>query len=216
MSPQLNLKDAERQVLRLATFQDGLWDLFLGVFLLMMSLYDVTRNLLGPALNLVLVLLVIFVTVFIVWWAKIRFIIPRTGLVRFSPSAKKQIRSIRVLTWVLFIITFAILVLGRLGLFVEPTWRGLPAWASEFDIDAMFALAAVALFALAANNFGTPRLYLYGWLLGLSMLASAVILVYQETQFQYPFAIAGLIIVTIGGFVLNRFLRQYPIPTEEA
>jgi len=215
MSSQLNLKDAERQVLRLATFQDGLWDLFLGAYLLLMSLYPVTRSLLGPALNLVLALLVSLVMVYIVWWAKRRFILPRTGLVRFSPSAKKRIRSLRGLTWVLVILTFAILVLGRLGLFVEPTWQGLPAWASEFDIDAMFALAVVALFALAAHNFGTPRLYLYGWLLGLSMLASAVILVYQGAQFQYPFAIAGVIVLGTGGFVLSRFLRQYPIPTEE-
>ncbi len=55
MTQTLDMKNAEKQVFRLATFEDGIWEIYLGLFFTMMGFFPITRELLGPALNAVLI-----------------------------------------------------------------------------------------------------------------------------------------------------------------
>jgi hypothetical protein len=216
MSSQMDLKDAEQRVFKLATFQDGLWDIFLGSCLILMSIFSLTRGILGPKLNLLVIVLTLLVLVILVGVTKRRLTFPRTGLVRFGPETRKRIKAFQIITWVLVAATFALLILGKLGLINEPVWRRLPNWVSDLDVDIFFALIIVGLFAVIAHSYGIARLYLYGWLMGIGMLVSTALFLYQGSQFQYPLAIAGVIVLTIGVVVLVRFLRDYPLPSQEA
>lgn len=98
MTKTINHKDAEKQVFRLATFDDGIWEIYLGLFFTLMSAYSVTRELLGPAVNAVFILGMAFLLVGVGWIAKRRFTLPRTGLVRLGQPTKRKIRHANLIT----------------------------------------------------------------------------------------------------------------------
>jgi hypothetical protein len=52
-------------------------------------------------------------------------------------------------------------------------------------------------------------------LLGAGNFAATVLLVYNDIQFGWPTALAGLVIAAIGASVLMKFLQQHPLPAEE-
>ena len=56
MNQTLDIQNAEKQVLRLASLEDGIWEIYLGLFFILMSFYSITREILGPLLNAVFVI----------------------------------------------------------------------------------------------------------------------------------------------------------------
>lgn len=98
MTQTLDMNDAEKQVFRLAAFEDGIWEIYLGLFFTMMSFFPVTRELLGPALNAVLILGVTILLAATALIAKKRIILPRTGLVKFGPKTKKKVKAANIIT----------------------------------------------------------------------------------------------------------------------
>ena len=101
--------------------------------------------------------------------------------------------------------------------FQGPEWgEKVPEWFQVLDMDIVFGLVAVAIFSLVSGVFRMWRPLIYGLLLGSSLIASGALTIYRGSEFQYPFAIAGGIIIGIGLSLLLRFVRTYPIPTEEA
>jgi hypothetical protein len=215
MTHTLEIKNAEKQVFRLALFDDGIWEIYLGLFFLLMSFYSLTRELLGPALNGVLFLGLSILFAFAAVTAKIRIIQPRIGFVKFGSETKKKIKSANIVVMSLVLVTFILLILGANSLLNEPTWEGLPQWLSDFDVDLVFALITVAIFSLIAYYTGVARFYLHGVLLGVGNFATAVLHVYKDVQFGWPLALAGLIIAMIGVTVLIKFLRDHPTPDGE-
>jgi len=59
------------------------------------------------------------------------------------------------------------------------------------------------------------RLYLYGWMLGLSFPASAMLDSHLGIVFPLPFTLSGIGMLLIRAVLLIRFLRDYPLPTED-
>jgi hypothetical protein len=214
MSQTNTIKDAERQVFQLATFEDGFWEIYLGLFFALMSIYSLTRRLLGPVINAVCFLGAALVLVGLVWLVKRAFTLPRIGVVRFGSGTKRAIKTTHLITWALVIATFAIMILSAGHLLNEPTWKALPQWVSDFDVDMVFALVIIATFSLAAYTMGLPRFYLYGFLLGVSNFTSTVLHVYEGVLFQWPVALAAGIIIASGIMVLLKFRRKYPLPRE--
>jgi hypothetical protein len=213
-SQNLSLNSAEKQAFRFATFEDGIWEIFLGSTFLLMSIYDVTRSLLGPVINAILILGVIFSLVGLVWLVKKRLILPRVGMVRFGRRTKKKIRTANLITWGLVIMTFVIFILASKNILEEPTWGNLPQWVSDYDVDLFFALIIIAFFSAIGYSMDVPRFYLYGVILGIGNFVSAVMRVYNDFLFQWPNALAGFGIMLIGIYVLTRFLQGHPIPKE--
>jgi hypothetical protein len=215
MSHTLNPKTAEKQVFRLATLDDGIWEIWLGLFFALMSLFPLTRRALGPLWNAGLVLGVILLLLGLAWFLKQRLILPRTGMVKFGPDTKKKLKNAHIITWGLVLATFAVLILSANRLLPQPTWENLPRWFTDFNIDLVFSLVIVAFFFMIAYAMSLPRFYLHGLLLGVGNFATTVLLVYKDTQFGWPVAVAGGIIAVIGVFVLFRFLQSYPLPEME-
>jgi hypothetical protein len=217
MSQLFTSKNAERKVFRLAIFQDGIWDMQIGGMLMLFSFYPVTRRLLGPGWNLVLIFGLLAVLLFIGATLKRTVSAPRMGLVKYGKSQKSKLRTMQLVIFGIFLASTAL----ALGLIVK-TFQGLnwgantPEWLQLLDMDIVFGLVAVAIFSLVSGVFRMWRPFIYGLLLGSSLVASGALTVYQGPEFQYPFAIAGGTIMAIGLSLLLRFVRNYPIPTESA
>jgi hypothetical protein len=210
----MGLKEAERKAFRLAMFQDGWWDIYLGCCLIMMSFYSVLRSVLGPALNLLLLACVLVILLIGVYAAKKTITVPRVGLVRFGPTQKAKIKKLQAITLILVLATFVFLILVVTQTITEPAWGAAPNWIWDFDVDILFTVIIIGFFGLIAYALGIPRLHLYGWLLGLGMLASTILDVYAGFTFHFPQAISGGIILLIGVALFIRFLHDYPMPTE--
>jgi hypothetical protein len=216
MKENLSLRDAERRALRLAAFQDGSVDMFLGCSLILMSFYAVLRDWLGPVKNGILVIGILLLLMVGVILIKKYIYAPRAGLVRFSQAQKGRIKALRIVTVVLVIATFLVWILVQTGVITRLEWEAGPEWLKTLALDILFAAFTIGFFGLIAYVFGIARLHLYGWLFGLGNLASTILHRYWGISIHYPVMIGGGIILSVGVVLLVRFLRDYPIPTEEA
>jgi hypothetical protein len=215
MMQTVNLKDAEKQAFRLATFDDGLWEICLGLFFVLMSFYSITRAYLGPVLNVVFVLGGYILILILALITKKFITQPRIGHVRLGESTQRKIRKAHIFTWVLVLATFAFLILGTMQLIHTPTWEQFPQWVNEFVVDLLFALLLLVLFGLAAYTTGITRFYFYGLLLGVGNFLTVMLRAYTDFQFGWPLFLAGLIVAASGGLVLIRFLNTHPDSPEE-
>ena len=215
MNQTLDIKNAEKRVLRLASLEDGIWEIYLGLFFILMSFYSITREILGPLLNAIFVLGMLLLLVGLAWIAKKRITQPRIGTVKLGTQSKKKIKAAHLITWALVLATFALLILSVNAIIREPTWEQLPQWFSDFDVDLIFALITIGIFCLIGYYTGVARFYLYGVLLGVGNFATTVLLVYNDLLFGWPIALAGLMIALMGAAVLLKFLQTHPLPSEE-
>ena len=199
MSQLFTPKNAERNIFRLASF------------------YSVTRKLLGPGWNLVLIFGLLGILLLIGATLKRTVSTPRMGLVKYGKSQKSKLLTMRLIIFAIFLASSALAIALIVKAFQGPTWgANTPEWLQLLDMDIVFGLVAVAIFSLVSGVFRMWRPLIYGLLLGSSLIASGALTVYRGSEFQYPFAIAGGIIIGIGLSLLLRFVRTYPIPTEEA
>jgi len=215
MSQTADIKTAEKEVFRLATLDDGIWEIYLGLFFALMSFYPITRSILGPIWNLILVLGVVLILAGLAWIIKRHLTNPRTGVVKFGSETLKRVKRAHILTWGLVLVTFSVLILSANRLLNEPTWEKLPQWFTDFDIDLVFALVTFTFFAVIAYTVGLPRFYLHGVLLGFGNFVGTVLLVSNDVKFQWPIALAGCIIAVIGVSALIQFLQSYALPAKE-
>jgi len=216
MSQQITLGEVRRRTLRLMNFEDGLWDILLGSVFLMLSIYPVTRSLLGLALNLLLFVAVLAILIAGQLYARRVFSAPRIGVLK---SRRTPARTVTLAISAVLVIATVGLVIATLlfpQAISEPRWGALPRWVSDMGVDIIVMLVLIGFFSFMAYVFGIPRLYLYGWLVGVGNLASTALHLYAGYTFNLPLAIAAGVIVLVGVALFIRFLHKYPIPTEEA
>jgi hypothetical protein len=214
MSDITDLRQVQRRVFQLITFEDGLWDLLLGITFMFLAIYPVTRELLGPEWNLVLFLSLLALVV--VGQLVLRHFVsrPRIGYAQSRRSPK--MRLLVIFTFVMVLITFGLVILTLLS-------PGSGATSSEpievstersYTVELIVLLVMGGVFSAMGYLFGVTRLYFYGWMLGFANLA----FVYMEHNagwtFALPMAIAAGIIMFIGFVLLVRFLRKYPVRVE--
>ena len=217
MSQLFTPKNAERKIFRLAIFQDGIWDMQIGGMIMLFSFYPVTRRLLGPGWNLALIFSLLAILLVIGATLKRTVSNPRMGLVKYGKSQKSKLLTMRLIIFGIFLVTSVLAIALILQVFRGPNWGpNTPEWLKLLDMDIVFSLFVVAIFSLVSGVFQMWRPFIYGLLLGGSLVASGALTVYHGPEFQYPFAIAGGIIVVIGLGLLLRFVRTYQIPAEEA
>jgi hypothetical protein len=216
MEQPLTPREAQRRTVRLVNYEDGLWDILLGLIFLALSVYPITRRLLGPEVNLGLFLVVL--AVLVVGLTLVRRIVsaPRIGVVRMRRTRQKA--ALTVVLLVIVLATFG-LVLATL---LSPGWMpsvpssGLPQWVDDLKVDIALTVVVIAVFSVMAYMFSVSRVYLYGWLIGLGNLASTALMLYAGFSFNLPLAVASGIIILIGVVLLVRFVRKYPLAEAEA
>jgi len=216
MSTSPSLPNVQKRILQLVNYEDGLWDLLLGIIFMELAVYPITRARLGPAWNLALfvgVMLLCVAGYFILRW---QVSMPRIGYVRSRRSPARKL--ILAITIVLVALTFGLVILTL----VSPGWLpnrapgAGPDWLREYLIDTIVMLCMVGLFSLMGYFFGVSRLYLYGWLLGGGNLAAQMIYQGAPEGFNVPLGLAASVILLIGLGLLVRFLRKYPVQIQDA
>lgn len=216
MSQLFTPKNAERKIFQLSIFQDGIWDMQIGGMIMLFSFYPITRRLLGPGWNLVLIFGLLAILLGIGATLKRTVSNPRMGLVKYGKSQKSKLLTMRLIIFGIFLVTSTLAIMLIMQIF-RPNWSpNTPEWLQLLGMDIVFGLFAVAIFSVLSGVFRMWRPFIYGLLLGGSIVATAALRVYVGPEFNYPFAIAGGIIMAIGLGLLLRFVRAYPIPSEVA
>ena len=213
MSEMTDFRQIQRRIAQLTTFEDGFWDLLLGSIYLLLAVYPVTRERLGPEWNIVLFLCVLGLLV--VAQLAVRNLVsqPRIGYVESRRSPK--MRLLLLLTVGLVIATFGLLMLTFLSPGADSA--PLPVESSGergYLVEFIVLFVMGGLFSLMGYLFGVRRIYFYGWLVGLGNLASIYMVHTAGWTFLLPMAIAAGIILLIGTVLMVRFLRKYPVRGE--
>jgi hypothetical protein len=208
MSSPTDLRQAERRAFRTA-FQDGLWDILVGCFVLMFAI--------GPLLSEIgmgdfwssAVFLPLWALVYLgIYLVRKHVVAPRSGVVNFGPARKARLLRFNIVIFVVLLVGLALGVLSAVHF-------GSPGWVHT----ARFGLIVLLSFAVAAFFLDFPRLYIYGLMLALAPFVGEWL--YQRmgaAHHGYPivFGAATGIILLAGLAQFVRFLRNNPLPPEES
>ena len=130
MSTQLDLKSTEKASYKLAAFGDGLNDLTLGLILIALGLFPITRAAFGPTLNALVFFLVLLLAISGTTMGIRKRLTPsRLGLVSFGPSSRKRLKTGLLVTTLLLALTADPVGPGRTGLVPTLPFLAVPATA---------------------------------------------------------------------------------------
>jgi hypothetical protein len=206
MSQQISLKEAERKAFR-ATYNHGLWDIFLGCFFLMFVIGPYLSPSLGDFWSSV---------VFLPFWGLVFLVIrvirkhvvtPRVGVVKFGLARKAKLAKFTVVMLVVNVIAFI------LGLVAAMSFGKVPGQIHTI----IFGMILLIGFSIAAYFLDFSRLYIYGLMVGLSPLAGEWLWAHgYATHHGFPitFGTAAGIMILVGLTVFVRLLHDNPVPTE--
>ena len=206
MSQNLDLKEIERRVHQ-SVFQDGLTEIMMGGFLLVLSaLFAISIKWI-----LLISLLVIFLGNPLLERAKKRYIYPRIGYVKLRPEKEADPKGIAVAA-----IVFVVILLSSIALFnlTMGKDRGLAFWFKYFLPGSTGFMLAIGPFWLG-ETYGVRRGYVFAALFLLSGIVIPVLGIasgYEAIGFEC--LLVGVISLISGVIMFTRFLRKYPIPVE--
>jgi hypothetical protein len=214
MSQDLDLKAVERKAFR-SVHQDGLWDIYLGVLLLALSLFFAMPENEGSEWNYMLPALLGVGFAFAIFQLGKKYVtMPRMGQVRFGPERQK--RKI-TLAWIMA--TYVLLTVGLL-LYSLYVWN-VSASGQAIDLAINPSLERVLVASISAFIAGTSiivisyfkefvRGYYIALLTGCGFFFT---LLFDSTL---PMIVAGALILVPGLVLFINFLRQHPLPPQEA
>jgi TctA family transporter len=195
MVEDINLKEIQRKVY-LSFFQDGLWDIFLGLFILGWGLAILT--------DLAYLVGAFFIGIyFTIWGVKKWITYPRIGYAKFSETSRRRITA-------RFVILGTVVLL--VGVMMAVVWGigARPQWLADY-FPLVFNGILAAIVCFVAYWARANRFYLYAVLIFLG----AVFYLWVGIPWEFGFIGAGGIIVLIGVGILINFLRRYPKVDEE-
>jgi len=214
MSEKINLKELERKAFR-STFQDGLWDIFLGFLLLNMG----GSTLLGGSemspLWSMIVLTVFAGVVLLLFWAGKKFITtPRIGSVKFGAQRKSKLKRVRLVLFMSVLVGALMSIWG-----VGSRVAGVPYLIAQVPLPAyVWAVQCVVVFSLAAYFMDVTRFYFYGVLYALPFPLGILLAENMDlagaSSMAITFGASGAVMVLVGAVLFARFLRRYPLPKD--
>lgn len=207
MSQHISLKEAERQVFR-ASYNDGLWDVFLGCFFLIFVIAPYFSATLGDFWSSVVFLPFWALVYLAIWLIRKKVVTPRIGIVKFGQVRKTKLVKFTVL---MLVFNFVALILGSLA-------------AMSFGIvsgqiySIVFGWIFLIGFSLAAYFLDFNRLFIYGLLVGISPLVGEWLWAHGlATHHGFPitFGITSAIMILVGLTIFVRLVRGTPASAEE-
>jgi len=109
MNAQIDLKQTERNSFKLSAYADGTADISLGLMMILLGTYPITRELFGVAYNILFFFVVLGLIIFAQIRIKARLTPSRIGLVNFGEKTQKRMK-------------VAVLITGLLVLSTAATW----------------------------------------------------------------------------------------------
>ena len=199
-----SLKDVERRAFA-SQFEDGLWDVLIGAYLLMFVFAPYLGKSMGAFWSSF---------VFVPFWGlafgavklvKSRVVKPRSGMVTYGADRRARLLRYNILLAVLLTISLGLGILSAVVM-SAPWVHGV-----------RFGVAVLACFSIAGYFLDFPRLYLWGVMIGAGPVICELLWQrYRLPHHGYPLvfgAISGVITVT--GFALfAKFLRTHQPPPE--
>ena len=193
-------KDDELQTIQrkvyMTFFEDGVWDIFLGLFILGWGLSILTEGTFLPA--------ILFIILYsAVWGIKKWLTYPRIGYVKFSSTSRRVIKT-RFVVLLTVALLLGLLVGVLFGIGTRPKWL-----VDYFPLIFYGMLAAIICFA--AYWAKANRFYLHAALIFLG----GILHKWPGIPWEFGFIGSGGIITLIGVGFLIRFLRKYPKVAQE-
>jgi len=216
MSKSLNLKEAERVAYRLSTSRDGLYDTFLGILIILMSLTPwLDENGLRLPWNVILTEGIAFLVLGGVILTKKFLVVPRIGMVRHGEGRKRRLKKLAVIMGIVFLLTVGLFIMTYIA-----TRRGSLLnnhIGCDFELDMVHTGAGIFVFGIFSligfmNDY--PRMYLYGALFGSGYILSTYLQDQIGILFYWPWAVSGLLVAAIGAVYFIQFLKDFPKPVE--
>jgi len=201
------VSEIEKKAFR-ATFQDGIWDLYLGAMLLLLGGGAIFEELgLSGIQESMVALIVTAVVLMSAFFLAKRFItIPRMGRVKFGAERKKKIRKTRLVLAMSALLGVAVFIFTALS-------KGQGSEFSALLPIILFSVNCLVVFSLGAYFLDYTRAYLYAWFFALSMPLAILLRDHTAHAFIIVFGFFGGIMIIIGAVLLIRFLRNYPLPS---
>jgi hypothetical protein len=210
MSHSLDLKELERRAFR-SVFQDGLWDIYLGLILLAMAV-SVGLNDFGVAEGWQTAGLIgVELLAMAVLWAGKHFLtLPRMGQVRFGEQRRKRITLLRLLLGL-----SVLLGLAAWLIFAAPASHPTSWMRSPYFIAALWLVNIGVLAGFGAYLLDYERLLWIGALFAISVPLNELLNTIGLGNLGYlAFGLPAMIILIMGGIHLACFLREHPIPDQ--
>ncbi len=204
MNMQINLKDAERKAFRMK-FQDGLWDVFLGIVVLQFAIVPIFTDLgWGDFLSSMAMLPIYLVSWLVIRKLKSALITPRLGLVAYQQERLRKVNKITLM----MVVTLVLGLIFGLLLYIGGEF-------GEWFYPVLLGLVVLTTFSAAAYFLDLPRLILYGGLAGLSPVIGQML--YKTINaahhgFPITFGISGSLMIIVGLVLFVQFLNKYPLP----
>ena len=200
---QYDLKELERRAYQ-STFQDGLWDIYLGLVLIGFGSMPLLRNIVSESASIIgySVMLVLAMSMLIV--GKRNVTVPRLGYVRFSEERQHKLSRARLLlsgSIVAGLIFFGLILGNIVGL---------------VGFSVILASVILIVFSGLAYFLDYYRLLIYAILCALS-LPIGIALENEKLLNDAPtmFILTGGLALVIGIVLLQRFLHDYRLPPED-
>jgi len=214
MSEKINLKELQRKAWR-SIFQDGLWDVFLGLLLLNIAAYTLANEYMAND-DLKLVLFIggeIFA--FLILWAGKRYVtIPRMGTAKFGRFGKVRRSKAKLLSFASLLVGLVVFLILK-GFSENGQVAGIP---TIYVVAVGWTITAMLVFGLAAYFLDFNRLYLIGAMFALSFPLDIIVRDLSQTDHWafFTYAIPAMIVLSVGAYFLINFLRKYPTVREGA
>jgi len=214
MSEKINLKELQRKAWR-SIFQDGLWDIFLGLLLLNIAVYTLVNEYVGND-DLKLALFIggeIFAFLFL--WVGKRFItVPRMGKAKFGQFGKVRRSKAKLLSFASVLVGLIVFLILE-GFSENGQIAGIPR---VYIVAVGWTFTAMLVFGLAGYFLDFNRLYLIGAMYALSFPLDIIVRdLWQTERWAFlAYGIPALIVLAVGAYFLLNFLQKYPTVQGEA
>jgi len=209
VTQNINLKELERKAWR-SVFQDGLWDIYLGLLLLDMAILTLVSGSDAPVskpwgYGIYIALLVLSMA--ILWAGKKLITMPRMGRVKFGPKGQARRKKARLVLAFSVIVGLVMFVIAWLA--IRGEWsQGLPI---AIIFPAVWAVNMLVVFSLGAYFLEFERLYLVGVMYALPVPVDILLDELAGIKLGFiAFAVPAAVILIMGLVVFIRFLRDYP------
>jgi hypothetical protein len=202
----MQFKNLEKRAFR-STFEDGLWDIYLGGLLFTMGMGP-GLVVIGLSSQLIMVVLIVATLLLMTGFflSKRMITIPRLGLVKVGKERKMKLRKLTLLFTISFLVGVVFLLETALG------FNRLLHFMDLIPIPVLaFSVMSVLCFGFAAYFMDYPLFLLYGLLYAipfpLAILLNNLFVIRYAFLITYP--AASVPMLCIGGVHLYQFMNRY-------
>ncbi len=199
---QIDLKALEKRAFK-STFEDGIWDIYLGLLVLNMSIFPwLVGSYMSIRAIIITACIIVGAALFIFFWGKKKITTPRLGLIKFGAPRKARLRKVKM-------VLLLSLILGTILL---ASTRMFGAIAGIPTVIIVFCANAILVFSIGAYFLNVTRFYAYGVLLAVPFPLGFILMEHEVSRILVVVlcSIPSLLMLCIGSALLLNFMKKYP------